>query len=46
MTPPEAIRTRNVGDMIVVDAHIEVGTTLSVEAGHDIALEARKRGMQ
>jgi divalent metal cation (Fe/Co/Zn/Cd) transporter len=29
--------------MIVVDAHIEVDATLRVEAGHDIAVEARTR---
>jgi len=40
------IRTRKMGDMIVVDAHIEVDGTLSVEAGHDIAVEARSRVMQ
>jgi cation diffusion facilitator family transporter len=40
------IRTRKMGDMIVVDAHIEVDATLSVEAGHDIAVEARNRVMQ
>ncbi|MFM2067664.1 MAG: hypothetical protein RLZZ584_2573 [Pseudomonadota bacterium] len=37
------IRTRKMGDMIVVDAHIEVDATLSVEAGHDIAVQARER---
>lgn len=40
------IRTRKMGDMIVVDAHIEVDANLSVEAGHDIAVEARIRVMQ
>jgi cation diffusion facilitator family transporter len=40
------IRTRKMGDMIVVDAHIEVDASLSVEAGHDIAVEARSRVMQ
>jgi cation diffusion facilitator family transporter len=40
------IRTRKMGDMIVVDAHIEVDAALSVEAGHDIAVEARSRVMQ
>ena len=40
------IRTRKVGDMIVADAHIEVGATLTVEAGHNIAVEARRRVMQ
>jgi divalent metal cation (Fe/Co/Zn/Cd) transporter len=37
------IRTRKMGDMVVVDAHIEVDAALSVEAGHHIAVEARQR---
>jgi cation diffusion facilitator family transporter len=40
------VRTRKMGDMIVVDAHIEVDATISVEAGHDIAVAARLRVMQ
>ncbi|MCC7463987.1 MAG: cation transporter [Gammaproteobacteria bacterium] len=40
------VRTRKMGDMIVVDAHLEVQATLSVEAGHNIAVEARNRVMQ
>ncbi len=40
------IRTRKMGDMIVVDAHLEVDATISVEAGHDIAVLARQRVMQ
>lgn len=40
------IRTRKMGDMVVVDAHLEVDATLSVEAGHDIAVQARSRVMQ
>jgi divalent metal cation (Fe/Co/Zn/Cd) transporter len=32
--------------MVVADAHIEVDATLSVEAGHEIAVEARRRVMQ
>lgn len=40
------VRTRKMGDMVVVDAHIEVDGTLSVEAGHDIAVLARQRVMQ
>lgn len=40
------VRTRKMGDMIVVDAHIEVEAHLTVEAGHDIAVEARNRVMQ
>jgi cation diffusion facilitator family transporter len=37
------VRTRKMGDMIVVDAHIEVDAGLTVEAGHDIAVAARQR---
>jgi cation diffusion facilitator family transporter len=40
------VRTRKMGDMIVVDAHIEVDAALTVEAGHDIAVEARNRVLQ
>ena len=40
------IRTRKMGDMIVVDAHIEVDATISVEEGHDIAVIARQRVLQ
>ena len=40
------IRTRKAGDMIVVDAHIEVDATLTVEAGHNIAVAARHAVMQ
>jgi divalent metal cation (Fe/Co/Zn/Cd) transporter len=31
------------GDMIVVDAHLEVDAQLTVEQGHDIAVAARDR---
>ncbi len=37
------LRTRKMGDMIVVDAHLEVDGTLTVEAGHEIAVDARER---
>jgi divalent metal cation (Fe/Co/Zn/Cd) transporter len=37
------LRTRKMGDMIVVDVHIEVDATISVEAGHDVAVAARQR---
>jgi cation diffusion facilitator family transporter len=37
------LRTRKMGDMIVVDVHIEVDARISVEAGHDIAVTARQR---
>ena len=40
------LRTRKMGDMIVVDAHLAVDATLSVEAGHDIAVLARNRVLQ
>ncbi len=40
------VRTRKMGDMIVVDAHLEVDATLTVEQGHDIAVMARARVMQ
>lgn len=40
------VRTRKMGDMIVVDAHIEVDAQLTVEAGHDIAVAARQRVLQ
>ena len=40
------VRTRKMGDMILVDAHIEVNGALSVRAGHDIAEQARRRVMQ
>jgi cation diffusion facilitator family transporter len=37
------IRTRKMGDLIVMDAHIEVEATLTVEQGHHIAVLARER---
>jgi len=40
------IRTRKMGDMVVVDAHIEVDGTLTVDVGHEIAVDARRRVMQ
>ena len=40
------IRTRKMGDMIVADAHLQVDATVSVEAGHDIAMIARQRVLQ
>jgi cation diffusion facilitator family transporter len=40
------LRTRKMGDLIVVDAHIEVDAELTVEAGHDIAVAAKGRVLQ
>jgi len=36
------LRTRKMGDMILVDVHLEVDASISVEAGHDIAVTARE----
>ena len=40
------VRTRKMGDMIVVDAHLEVDADITVEAGHAIAVLARQRVLQ
>lgn len=40
------VHTRKMGDMILVDAHLEIDASLSVEAGHDIAVAARRQVMQ
>ncbi len=40
------VRTRKMGDMIVVDAHLEIDGSITVEAGHDIAVLARQRVLQ
>lgn len=37
------VRTRKMGDMILVDAHLEVDGEQTVRAGHDIAVAARAR---
>lgn len=37
------LRTRKMGDLLVVDMHLEVDATLTVAQGHDIALAARDR---
>lgn len=39
------LRTRKMGDLILVDAHLEVDGQLSVREGHEIALQARQRVM-
>ncbi len=39
------LRTRKMGDMIWVEVDIEMDGQLSIEAGHAIAVEARKRVM-
>ena len=40
------LRTRKMGDMIMVDAHIEIDSGITVEAGHDIAVAARDSVMR
>ena len=40
------LKTRRMGDMLVADAHIVVTADITVEAGHGIAVEARRRVMQ
>lgn len=40
------VHTRKMGDMITVDAHLEVDAQITVEAGHEIAVLARQRVMQ
>ncbi|MDR3369139.1 cation diffusion facilitator family transporter [Rhodoferax sp.] len=40
------VRTRKMGDMIVVDAHLEMLATLTVEQAHDITVAAQQRVMQ
>ena len=37
------VRTRKMGDMIIVDVHLEVDASISVVAAHDIAVAARQR---
>ncbi|HYR26329.1 MAG TPA: cation diffusion facilitator family transporter [Aquabacterium sp.] len=39
------LRTRRMGDMIVVDVHLEVDGDMTVARGHDIAVDARVRVM-
>ena len=34
------LRTRKMGDMILVDVHIDVDASATVKVGHDIALRA------
>ncbi len=39
------LRTRRTGDLLLVDAHLEVDGSLTVEEGHRIAVDARRRVM-
>jgi len=37
------LRTRRMGDLIVVDVHLEIDAEMTVEQGHDIAVAAHQR---
>lgn len=40
------VRTRKMGDMMIADVHLEIDGSITVEAGHEIAVEARRRVLQ
>lgn len=40
------LKTRKMGDMIVVDVHIDIDAAITVESGHDIAVRVRQAVMQ
>jgi cation diffusion facilitator family transporter len=40
------VRARKMGDMLVVDAHLEIDGSISVEAGHEIVVIARQNVMK
>jgi cation diffusion facilitator family transporter len=40
------LKTRKMGDFILADVHLEIDGAMTVEAGHDIALEARRRALE
>ncbi|MFT5534667.1 MAG: cation diffusion facilitator family transporter [Burkholderiaceae bacterium] len=40
------LKTRKAGDMILVDVHLEIDADITVEQGHDIALDAQRRVME
>jgi cation diffusion facilitator family transporter len=40
------LRTRKMGDLILVDVHLEIDGQLTIGEGHRIALDARKRVME
>lgn len=39
------LRTRRVGDLVIVDVHLELDAGMTVAQGHDIAVDARRRVM-
>ena len=40
------LRTRKMGDLIHVDVHLSVDAEMTVEAGHEIAVEAKRRTLE
>ncbi len=40
------LRTRKVGDLAIVDVHLEVDAEITVLQGHEIAVEARRRVLE
>lgn len=40
------LRTRKVGDLALVDVHLEIDAGITVAEGHDIAVEARRRVLE
>jgi cation diffusion facilitator family transporter len=40
------VRTRKMGDLVLVDAHLRVNSHISVSEGHQVALKAQHRLMQ
>jgi cation diffusion facilitator family transporter len=40
------LRTRKMGDLVIVDAHLLVGSHISVSEGHQVALQAQQRLQQ
>lgn len=40
------LKTRKMGDLILVDVHLEIDADMTVKQGHDIALSARQRVME
>jgi len=40
------LRTRKMGDQVLVDVHLEIDGTLTVTQGHAIAVEARRRTLE
>jgi len=39
------LRTRKMGDLLIVDVHLEVDGSINVTQGHDIAVDAKRRVM-